>query len=727
MVALAPEDADTTFRRHLPRGTLLLVLTATLFNLWSLWAEHVPVNYPNDSAMHLQMTTLSERLLASGASPLDHWYGFLSLGSPFFVEYQSASAILIGEVSRWVSSPAVLFAWSLYLLLSLWPIAVYYSARLLDLGPWTAGVAALLAPLLMSITGHGFEHKSYVWIGNGLWSQEWAMWTLPLVWGASWQFVTRRRHLVLAVAALAATIAFHFLTAYAAVLALGVVVLSAPTQWRRRLPRAGLILALGLMASAWVTLPLLHRLGYLAVNQFQVGTTINNSYGGARVLSWVLSGAVLDSGRLPLLTILAALGVLDALRQWRNDERGRVLVLLGAVFLILFIGRPTLSFLIDLIPGNQNLLLQRYIAEVQLVALYLAGRGARLLVEVGRSWFSSPSVSWPSYSLTRGLVATIIAVVVLFPAWSEVHRYDQRSAAWISYERSITTRYAPALDALISITQREGGGRIYAGMPSNWGRTFYLGDVPVYIYLEQHLIDTVGFTLRTSSLMTDPEAYFDERNPGDYAAFGVHWLLLPTTSAAATPPVPATLVRRTTYFALWRLPSTGLVRVVDTVGVIHATTATLGPLSAPFLSSSAPALGRYDTVALGSHPAADPTLAPGDTVKGPAGVVVSEADSLVTSGRARATVDLRRTAVVVLAASYDPGWRVFVDGRPAPPQMVSPALVAVRVSAGVHEVEFLYVGQSGYPLLYLLAVASLVTAAVISARERTTRRRAHPA
>jgi hypothetical protein len=701
----------------------MLTLAAVLFNLWSLWNEHVVVNYPNDSAMHLQMTTLAQRLLSTGHSPLDHWYGFLSLGSPFFVEYQSASAILVGELARWGSSSAVIFGWSLYLLLSLWPLAVYYSARLFDLGPWTAGVAALLAPLLFSVTGHGFEHKSYVWIGNGLWSQEWAMWTLPLAWGAAWQFLTRRRHLLLAVTALAATIAFHFLTAYAAVLGLGVFVLTAPSQWRTRIPRVAAVLGMGLTASAWVTVPLLHRFGYLAVNQFQVGTTINNSYGGARALSWLVTGALFDSGRLPVITALAGLGVVVALRQWRVDERGRVLVGLFVLFLVLFIGRPTLSWLIDLIPGNQNLLLQRYVAELQLVALYLAGVGTRALAQIFRSVAPFRGRDLPLTSGQAGLAILLLAALLLTPAWSEVHQYDQRSALWINYERSITARYAPSLDALIALTRTDGGGRIYAGMPSNWGRTFYLGDVPVYIYLEQHLVDTVGFTLRTSSLMTDPEAYFDQNNPGDYAVFGVHWLLLPTSSAAATPPVPATLVSRTPYFALWRLPSSGLIRVVDTVGMIHATTATLGPQTAGFLASNGPSLGRYDTIALGSRPAAAPTWTTSRYPSDSPGTVTSQTDALVSSGTASADVDLRRRSVVVLAASFDPGWRVRVDGHPASTEMVSPALVAVTVPAGRHRVTFTYVGQGGYPEYYLLAGLTLLGAALWSWRERRLRER----
>ena len=55
------------------------------------------------------------------------------------------------------------------------------------------------------------------------------------------------------------------------------------------------------------------------------------------------------------------------------------------------------------------------------------------------------------------------------------------------------------------------------------GARFTVGQVPVFKYLESRDVDEVGYTLRTASLMTDPESFFDERNPSDYAIFGIRW------------------------------------------------------------------------------------------------------------------------------------------------------------------------------------------------------------
>jgi len=81
-------------------------------------------------------------------------------------------------------------------------------------------------------------------------------------------------------------------------------------------------------------------------------------------------------------------------------------------------------------------------------------------------------------------------------------------------------------------------------------------------------------------------------------------------------------------------------------------------------------------------------------------------------------VRLRRRAVVVLAASYDPGWSATIDGHPAAVQMLAPALVGVAVPPGLHHVLFRYAGFGGYPPLLALAVADLLALAVITSRRK---------
>ena len=702
------------------RGLHALVALAVVFNLWSLRAERLPVAYPNDSGMHFQMTDLARRLLAQGVSPFDHWYPLLSLGSPFFVQYQSLSAVLTGALGQLFNVHDV-YAWSLYLLLSLWPLCVYASSRLLAWGRWPSALAAAMSPLLFTVTGRGFGHQSSVWIGSGLWSQLWAMWTLPLAWALSWRFISQRKSLLPAVLALSLTIAFHFLTAYLAALTLVVWVLIRPSQFLGRLGRAALLGVASLLMTAWVTVPLFTHSTWLAVNQFQVGTPINDSYGARQVLKWLVSGEIYDWKRLPIITVFAAIGIVVCVRRWYYDERGRGLLGAWVLSLLLFFGRPTLGPLLKLLPGSQNLLLQRYIMGLHLAGLMLAGigltssaialyrLGARRLPDAvavvrrvllgGSAWLRTP-------------ILIALAVALLSPAWTQISTYDGYSRSWITYQRYADITQGAQVDSLVATAETLGGGRVYAGMPSNWGHHFYVGGVPVYIYLEQLGIDAVGFTLRTSGLMTDPEAYFDEYNPGDYSTFGVHYVILPK---GHTPPVPMHLVETQGPYRLWRVgtaATTSLFQVVDTHDVIFANNATLGPQTTGFLRSVWPGEGIYPTIGFAGAAGAAPTLSKLSTRRGTPGTVLSQSHDLVVAQSARATVVARRTSVVLMKVAFDPGWRATVDGHAAPVIMLAPALMGVEVSAGTHVIVFTYHGYSHYLELGVLAVLTLAALAL---------------
>jgi hypothetical protein len=692
----------------------LLVVVAVTLELWTQRAERLVVSYPNDSQTHLQMVEFAQRMLSHGLLPFDHWYAQLSLGSPFLVQYQSASAVLTGALGL-VLGPRVAFAWTLYLLVALWPLCIYWTGRLLRLGRWESGIAASISPFLFSVTGRGFEQQAFAWLGSGLWSELWAMWTLPLALGFSWRFLNERRGLFGAVFFMAATIAFHFLMAYLAALLLIVMVLASRRDLRQRVLRAAAIGGAALLTTLWVTIPLLADAKWTALNEFQVHTTIDDSYGAGTILRWLVTGRIYDNGRFPIVTILVAFGLIACVMRFRRDVLARVLVGVWTASLLLYFGRPTLGFLLNRLPGSRDLLFQRFIAGVHLSGLFLAAVGAVWIVELARNAARRRGflrVAGRTRARVPGFVAAGLAVaaviIVLAPAWSQADTYDSNNAKWIAAQQSADIRQGTNVTALLDLAQQRGGGRIYAGMPSNWGHQFMVGGVQVYMYLENSQADAVGFTLRTFSLMTNPEAWFDESNPGDYGVFGIRYLLLPV---GKQPPVPAHLLTESGSYALWTVSTPGVMQVVDTSGSISANASDLGKQTKSFLASPEPGQDIYPTIAFDGQPAAAPTLTPGESAVGPAGKVVSVVDNLA-NGQASATVVADRTSVVLLKASFDPGWSVTVDGVQAEPEMVAPALVGVTVAPGLHHVVFTYHGYSSYPLLFVIAALALIGAAV---------------
>jgi len=80
------------------------------------------------------------------------------------------------------------------------------------------------------------------------------------------------------------------------------------------------------------------------------------------------------------------------------------------------------------------------------------------------------------------------------------------------------------LDSLIAIVKRRGDGRVYAGLRSNWGEDYRVGEVPVLAWLADQSVDEVGFTFRTiASLSTDIEASFNEDDFAQYQMLGIRY------------------------------------------------------------------------------------------------------------------------------------------------------------------------------------------------------------
>jgi Bacterial membrane protein YfhO len=309
--------------------------------------------------------------------------------------------------------------------------------------------------------------------------------------------------------------------------------------------------------------------------------------------------------------------------------------------------------------------------------------------------------------LPSGLSPAVVlvgAIAVLAPAWLQLGAYDRHDGAAIAAQRRADDTQGAQLDRLVALIERDGGGWTHAGMPSNWGQEFTVGTVPVFKYLESRDVDEVGYTLRTASLMTDPEYYFDECNPDDYRLFGIHYLIIP---AGFRPPVPAELKLRAGPYSLWTLPGAGGVLHAGTiVGTLSADRSDIGKRNIPLLNSRLAQAGEYLRVAYG-QPGGRESALPQPSPATPAGTLLAESDKL-QPGPVATSVRMRRAGVVVLSASFDPGWTATVDGRRQRTEMVAAALVATTVPAGTHRIVFPYRGWQDYPLLFAVGAAALI-------------------
>ncbi len=696
-------------------GPWCIVAIASLWGLWELRPELRAVPYLDDSSLHQQMVRFAAARIKDGHLPLTSWFPYLGLGSPQFLHYQSLPAMISGTIGT-VVDPDTVFRWSIYLLLALWPLVVYWSARLVGLGRWTAAAAAAVSPLLASSPGIGYEDIAYVWRGYGVWTQLWAMWTLPLAWAFTYRALDRarpfRRTVLPAVFFIMLTAALHYETGYLAFVPVVVWPFLVPSDLWRRLGRAVVVGVSAFLASAWVIVPLLAQSHWAARNQVLEGTGLENGYGARHFLWMLITGRIFDAIHwFPIITIFVGVGLVVCVVRWRTFLAGRALVTIFVVTLLMTFGRTTFGSLYSILPGSSDVFIRRFQMGVQFSGILMAGVG---LVFVGRWFVDAASKLLPANRRRRlqqpagqALISGICIaglLVVLVPAWTSMNTYNRGNATNVSLQASGDAHQDPHINELLDYVRVHPRGRVYAGQPTNWGMGFTVGFVPVFKYLESQDIDEVGYTLRTASLMTDPEYYFDDSNPGDYPLFGIGYIITPQSMS---PPVPADRVLCSGEYCLWALPNPGYIHVYDTTGVLDANRADVGSKSEPLLDSSLIDEQRDLTVGFNGSAASAPTAESLSSSAGsPGHVVVEHAD--LANGRASAVVRTSRRATVVLSSSYDPGWTATVDGKPEPTVMVAPALVGVVVGPGVHTVTFAYGGYGSYVPLFVLAVLVFV-------------------
>jgi hypothetical protein len=702
-------------RKH---GPWAVATSIALWSMWSLRATLLPVAYLNDSSVHEQMVRFATRLIRTGKDPLTSWFPYLGEGSPQFVHYQSLGALVTGLAGVLFGADGA-FRWSLFLLLALWPLVIYASAQLLGLSSWTAAGSAALAPFIVSVPSIGYERGAYLWVGFGLWAQLWASWALPLAWAFTWRSMDDRRFLCPAAISVASTIGFHFETGYLALLAIMAFPFVVPSQLAVRLRKAALLLGGSLLASAWVLVPLVVFGKWAAINQVLQGTPLVNGYGARRVLSWLVTGQLYDEGRFPVITLLALIGAAIVIARWRKSALGRAILVMWVLCILLMFGRTTFGALMDVIPGSRDIFFRRFVIGAQLAGLLLAGiglvEGAKLVATASR-WladraYDSARQRKIATKVLRG-IAVFLTALALAPAVVQADRFDAHNSAAVHAERDGETIEVPQITPLIAFIKSHGGGRTYAGLPANWGSLFTVGAVPVFKYLESADVDEVGYTLRTASLMTDPEYHFDEANPSDYTLFGVRYLLLPSNRIA---PVAAREVMRRGPYSLWTIESNGYCDVVETIGTVAANRSDIASRTIRVLRSNL--IAHHQDLVVAYAGAGVPVQKSGErlfatpSVQSP-GAVISEGAGLA-NGNARCTIAVRRPSVVMLSASFDPGWRVSVDGQVVKTVMLAPAVVGVRVGPGVHRVLFVHSGFGYYPALALLGVIALVALFVI--------------
>ena len=713
-------------RRYERIAARLLLLWAVAFNLFEL-APEVTVRVPmlNDGVMHLLLFQRAASALAAGQDPTDPWFAPIALGYPLLHAYQHLPFVLpaiIYQPLRGLISTADFFHWTVYLLLSFFPLSIYWSVRRIGFSRLPASLSAVVASLISTQGLQGFEYNSYVWGGYGLYTQIWGMDLLPLAVACSYRALRFGRGIIAAVVITSATLLSHLVYGYVSVASIVVITFLPALQWpyypslgqelRRRVKRLALMLTLDGLITAYFFIPLV--LDRLYVNRtVWFPPSYFDSYGYQWVLGTLFRGQLFDHGRFPTLTLLAAAGLGVSIWRWRRP-RYRVGAILAVVWLLLYFGRPTWGRLMDvLMPLSGNMILPRLILGAQLGGILLIG----------------PAMALPlSWAVTKRNIAALIAfaafcAALLFPVYQERIAYLSLNDQWMHQAQTAYQSEQQDLTALIDYLRRQPPGRVYAGLPAQWGGRYTVGGVPVYAILQSAGFDMVGFVYHQESMNADVELIFDDRRAEEYNLFNIRYVVSPRDHI-----FPA-FVKKVKDFGSFRLSmvqTTGYFDLVDSNVTVAGGWKDFFPAASAWLASDEPRVGEHPTVLFGKQSAVDrhiyplsqiTTLIPRGTLPAPPvrGTVLDE--SVMDNGYA-ATIDVRRASMLMLKATYMPEWQATVDGHPAPIVMLMPSFVGISIGPGTHHVRLDYRPSTVHNGLLLVSLCTLAALAVARWRKR---------
>jgi len=688
------------------RASLLavaLVLIPVVFNAIALGPELRPIQRINDESWHYLFIQRASSALWAGANPLDPWMPELECGFPYFSYYQHLPHLAVVALSRLTLGHVSLIRMLCvvrYLLLVGFPLTVYWSMRTMEFSTLASATGAAFSSLIAAPRVMGFEYESYLWNGWGLYTQLWAMHLLFIVTACVQRLLMRGVGFASVAIAFAALVVSHLFYAGIAVLtALVLVAVDCLEEqgWTNRIARLRGGLARVVLAGATAALITAYfwipfALGFASFRLVALPGMINRSAGSGPD-AWVLTlrGQLLDNGRLPILVLLAALGIASAIVS-RRRTTSRIAIATFLFWTVLYLLVPeVLGRISGQIPGGK-----RFVGPMQMAAILLIGVGGEriwlLASRLGRIW--------------QPIAAGTVLVAMMVPAARE--------------RQSLYSANAEKISRFSNLNEDANWRDIVATLKSMPpGRTYFkLNDQRVagLVMVSRVLLYDDIETLQSASglsLNAGLQLLFDDRNQADYDAFNIRYVIaLPRFEI---PPF-LTLVKSNSSFALYRADTTGyarFARVEDAeisggfreaqLAILRAQQSWLmsdEPWRAVYRRWIAPSLGL-------DRPAAELAEFPGDA---------AVLDEKVSAGRLVFHVECGAPSNLVIKSTYHPNWSVTVDGREQPTFAVSPYFLGVLVPAGKHEIVAQY--RSTVLKKSLMVLGVLVVGCVLIFRRR---------
>lgn len=697
---------------------IILSVTSIIVFYWFLPEIQLASLSYNDAILHKAVLRRMDEVWSRGGNILDFWIATVNLGHAFLRSYQFLSYFVI-----WVAHKTV-FAWMpldqcynacVTVAAMALPWTYFKGALLLGLSRAQAIVAGVAIVLIHEAEGYGAGLTNFTFSGYGTYTQLFSLVTFPLCVGYAYQMARTGKHVVAASLAFAVTFMSHILMGYFAALWIGIDLLCA-----RRFPLKSLLKFSGLVllwTAHWLV-PMIqdnslqHRSDYEAAFKW-VGL------GAEKILGDFASGRILDADRLPLMTWLAAAGIVFSFLRHRH------LAVQAVAWLALSCGPYTWGAVLKALPFSGTVHWHRAfaLAEIALTFCLAAAVGAFF------TWVANAAKDERQMRLNLGALV-ILALALLWPALAERQKYFHfTNTYWLRDTNSHWNEHRTGFHDLLKLATDRTDARFNAGTSSTWGNKILVTSyIPFYGLLSQFNIENIGSVYSHQSHSEVVAFKADWQNPKHNALLNQRYLVVDPQT-----PVPSNFIKVTTgpTFALYDTNETGGYFAVgadhkggcaDNDGLIRSVDL--------FLSSSHLDYDIYPEIKLAKNcdgvakedlleMAVFQKISADKTLKG--AVLQSGRERAQHSDRHWAKVTMNEPGVVVFKMNYHPNWRATVDGKPVKTHMVLPAYNAARVERGEHRIEFEYVPDAfKRALLWLSVFAWAAFIALAAIRKQRT-------
>jgi hypothetical protein len=598
------------------------------------------------------------------------------------------------------------------------PLSIFWAVRRFGFDYLSAGFSALVASLLSTNGLFGFDYGSYVWQGFGLYPQLWAMFFLPLALAEIYRFIRTKGRLFPAVFLSAIVLLSEVFFGYILFLS-SIIFIFLKLNWQEIFSRAKRFFAFFFFAGVAVCyfyLSVIFDSEYVNHSRF-IPAWKWDSFGAQKVLTYLFSGQLFDFGRFPSLTILFFISLIAILIfKFYKKETYRLLLVLSVFWLVVFFGRPTLGFVLSILPFSHLLQFHRFIAGFHLFAIILIGAGLSVIYQ---------KLPHQKFYIYRPIFWIILAIMI-FPVYSyQAKFYENDKILKIENQTAFSAEKGELSDIVQTLNSLP-PGRVYAGLPSTFGDFAYykIGSVPLYSVLPQLGIDTFGYSYHSEALTGDVRLGFDGTRPAEYNLFNIRYVLLHKTW---TPASFYSKIKEFQNYVLYEVPTTGYFDLVDAPAVFFGKSSNFYSPNSQWLSSNLPESKQNPILQLGNPPEKASELpvfsfqkvdgqilsdlSQPQTPQIPTGIIINEK---INANGYQTQFLAYRNCYLILKANYDPGWQVYLDSKKVLPVMLAPGFVGIKVASGSHQAVFAYHPPWFRTPLFIVGILALLIIFIFS-------------